>query len=282
MSPPFSTARSRRSFLQLGGAGMATLGLGGLEQARALSAATTDAQSDTAVIFVWLPGGPPHMETYDMKPDAPVDYRGEFRPIHTNVPGIDVCELLPMHAKCADRFTLVRSVQHTFSDHGGGHKRFMTGRLPATPTGFVNDAPMVGSIASSQLQSRPRPSGLSDYVVLGNGRVNSIDTFCFGSAYLGQHTHPFVVSGDPSQKDFKVKNVSLGNGMVKRRLDDRVALLGSLDRLRHDVDSSGLMDSMDVFSQRAVSMVTSPKRSVAWAPTIVEPSTVPLPLSAII
>jgi len=101
---------------------------------------------DTSVIFVWLPGGPPHMETYDMKPDAPIDYRGEFNPIHTNVPGIDVGELLPLHAKIADKFTLIRSIHHKFADHGGGHKRLMTGRVPATPTGTVNDAPAVNTI----------------------------------------------------------------------------------------------------------------------------------------
>src|SRR5437870_3121117 len=83
-------------------------------------------------------GGPPHMETYDMKPDAPEDYRGEFRPIHTNVSGIDVCEHLPLHARCADKYSLIRSISHGFADHGGGHKKFLTGRDPKEPTGFVN------------------------------------------------------------------------------------------------------------------------------------------------
>lgn len=83
-----------------------------------------------------------------MKPDAPEDYRGQFSPISTNVPGIDVCELLPMHAKCADKYTLIRSIAHTFNDHGGGSKRFMTGRIPATPTGTLNDSPSVISIGT--------------------------------------------------------------------------------------------------------------------------------------
>ena len=84
-----------------------------------------------------------------MKPDAPDTHRGEFDPIKTNVPGIEVCELLPLHAKCADKYTLIRSIAHTISDHGGGSKRFMTGRIPATPTGTVNDAPSVTSMRSS-------------------------------------------------------------------------------------------------------------------------------------
>ena len=105
-------------------------------------------KSDHSVIFIWLPGGPPSMETYDMKPEAPLDYRGEFRPIATNVAGMDVCESLPLHAKSAHLYNLIRSVAHNFADHGGGHKRFLTGRDSKQPDGFVNDNPMVGSVAS--------------------------------------------------------------------------------------------------------------------------------------
>ena len=126
---------SRRSFLSAG-----TLGVGGLALSDVLrlraQAGKAKGAPDTSVIFVWLAGGPPHMETYDMKPDAPSDYRGLFNPIRTNVPGIDVCELLPMHAKCADKYTLIPSIAHTFNDHGGGSKRFMTGRIPDTPNGY--------------------------------------------------------------------------------------------------------------------------------------------------
>ncbi len=199
-----------------------------------------------------------------MKPDAPVDYRGEFRPIKTNVPGVEVCELLPRHARCADKYTLVRSVHHSFSDHGGGHKRFMTGRIPATLTGFVNDAPCVGSIASKFLESRSNPSGLPNYIVTGNGRVNSVDTFSFGSAYLGLETHPFAVSEDPNGKSFEVKNLSLIDGVGRPRLDDRLSLLRDLDNLRRELDASGVMDSMDAFSRKAVDMITLPKAREAF------------------
>jgi hypothetical protein len=162
---------------------------------------------DKAVIFIWLPGGPPHMETYDMKPDAPREYRGIFQPIHTNVSGMDVCELLPMHAKCADKYTLIRSVHHDFSDHGGGHKRFLTGRIPATPTGFVNDAPSVLSIINKSLSHKDQamPACVAG---VDRGR-DGIDVFSFGSAYLGPATTPFIVSGDPSSPKFEVKNIGL-------------------------------------------------------------------------
>ncbi|MFM7863063.1 MAG: DUF1501 domain-containing protein, partial [Planctomycetaceae bacterium] len=131
---------SRRSFLEAGSLGLGMLGLGDYLKLRAADPAVGAALPDTSVIFVWLPGGPPHMEMYDMKPEAPAEYRGLFSPIATNVPGLQVCELMPRHAQCADRYTIIRSVAHEFADHGGGHKRFLTGRMPATPTGFVNDA----------------------------------------------------------------------------------------------------------------------------------------------
>jgi hypothetical protein len=255
---------SRRNFLQLGSIGAATLGLSGIEQARALSQANNESSSDTAVIFVWLPGGPPHMETYDMKPDAPADYRGEFKPIRTNVTGIDVCELLPLHAKCADKYTLIRSVHHTFSDHGGGHKRFLTGRKPKTPTGFVNDAPMVGSMASKALGQTRTTNGLSNYMVLGNGRVNGIDTFSFGSAYLDKATHPFIVSGDPSSPKFKIKNLSLREGFTSERLNKRASLLSQLDRLNKQADATGEMAGIDAMNQKAIAMITSTKTREAF------------------
>lgn len=247
---------SRRNLLQAGSLGLGGLGLADLLKLRA-EAQPSRTDTDKSIIFVWLPGGPPHMETYDMKPDAPSDYRGDFRPIHSNVSGIDVCELLPMHAKIADKFNLVRSVAHTFADHGGGHKRFLTGRKPATPTGTVNDAPMVGSIVSKVLQGRTNPNGMSNYVVTGNGRVNSVDTFAFGSAYLSAETHPFTVSSDPNEDNFKVRSLTMAGGLNESRLNSRMQLLSGLDQLRQDIDASGLMGASDIFNQRALSMITS-------------------------
>ena len=124
-----------------------------------MSASAGSPLRDTSVIFIWLPGGPPHLETYDMKPEAPSEYRGIFKPIPTNVSGIEVCELLPLHAKIADKFNLIRSIHHEFADHGGGHKRFMTGRDPREPTGFVNDAPAVTSVVAKKL-APSTPDGL--------------------------------------------------------------------------------------------------------------------------
>src|SRR5262245_57295783 len=101
-----------RRFLKVGALTLGGFGAGGLLPLRLAARGSDRPASDTSVILIWLPGGPPHMETYDMKPDAPAEYRGDFRPIRTNVPDIDVCELLPLHARVAHRFTLIRSIAH--------------------------------------------------------------------------------------------------------------------------------------------------------------------------
>jgi len=252
---------SRRSILQVGSLGLSGLGLADLLRLQAEAKSAGGSDPDTAVIFVWLPGGPPHMETYDMKPNAPEENRGIFKPIHTNVPGIDVCELLPLHAKVADKFTLIRSCAHEFADHGGGHKRFMTGRSPKEPTGFVNDFPAAPSVVAKQLEHRV--VGLPNYVSIVDGGRQGIDTFSFGSAYLGSATHPFVVGGDPSDGKFKINNLALQPELAGR-LDDRMTLLKGLDSLRRSVDGSGLMNSMDEFNLRAMDLITSDKARRAF------------------
>ncbi len=245
---------TRRSFFEFGGLSILGLGMTDFLRAQEIAKQSGNRLSDKAVIFIWLPGGPPHMETYDMKPEAPREYRGLLQPISTNVPGIDVCELLPLHAKCADKYTIIRSVHHDFSDHGGGHKRFLTGRIPATPTGFVNDAPSVLSIINKALSGKEQamPACVAG---VDRGR-DGIDVFSFGAAYLGPATTPFIVSGDPSSPKFEVKNIGLAPEL-EHRLTDRLTLLKGMDNLRRDLDKSGVMDAMDQFNQRALQMLTS-------------------------
>lgn len=244
----------RRAFLEVGGMGLGGMGLADLLRAQEASRDAGKPVEDRAVIFIWLPGGPPHMETYDMKPDAPVEYRGLFRPIRTNVAGIDLCELLPMHARCADRYTIIRSCHHQFSDHGGGHKRFLTGRIPASPVDFVNDSPSVLSVAQRMLNRPGKP--LPACIAGVDGGRGGVDTFSFGSAYLGPAHIPFIVDADPNAADFQVRNIGITPEM-EHRLTDRLALLQGLDRFRREIDSSGIMEAMDSFSQRALTMLTS-------------------------
>ena len=140
-----SSPLARRTFLQVGG-----MALGGLAMPRisCLEAAVDPRVRQKSVIMVYLPGGASHIDMYDMKPNAPVEYRGEFDPVDTNVAGIQVCELMPEHAKIADKFSLIRSASHGFGDHDGAHKRMLTGRIPKSAVGFMNDAPSVGSIVN--------------------------------------------------------------------------------------------------------------------------------------
>lgn len=252
---------SRRNCLQIGLLGPGMMGLGDLLRMRSAAGAEKNSaesasgtKPETAVIFIWLPGGPPHMEMYDMKPDAPLEYRGEFRPISTVVPGLDVCELMPRHAQCADRYNIIRSVAHEFADHGGGHKRFLTGRMPATPTGFVNDAPAAASIVS---KCREHLSvGLPNYIAGTDPGRAGVDVFSFGAAYLGPSYVPFNVPGDPGAPNFQIQNLSVDLSAAER-LAHRAELLKGFDHLQRRMDGSGLMAAMDGFNQQALTMLTS-------------------------
>lgn len=252
---------SRRNFLEVGALSLLGLGMSDVLRAETVAKAAGKKMREKSVIFIWLPGGMSHLESYDMKPDAPLEYRGIFSPIKTNVPGIEVCELLPRHAKIADKFNIIRSVCHEFADHGGGHKRFLTGRAPASPVGFVNDAPAVTSIVSKAL-SRPDQAMPACVAGVDDGR-QGIDTFSLGAAYLGPNTTPFMVVGDPSVSGFKVQNIGMTRE-TETRLDDRLHLLEGMDKMRRDVDSSGLLGAMDEFSQRAYHMLTSKKVQEAF------------------
>ena len=241
---------SRRDVLRFGSVALAGAATG--VSPFPLSAAEPKRDTnDPAVIFVWLPGGPPHQETFDLKPDAPSEYRGDFRPIKTNVPGIDLCEHLPSLAKIADKYSIIRSVAHTFSDHGGGHKKFLTGRDPMQPTGFVNDYPMVGGMAAKLVGGGKT---LPSYVAEVDGGRQQVDTFSFGTSYLGPGAHPFTVVGDPSDPQFRVQNLGLLPG-TEDKLDDRKSLLASFDRGVND--RSGLADGLDAARGRAFDLMTS-------------------------
>jgi hypothetical protein len=252
---------SRRSFLEFGALSLLGMGLSDVLRAETIAKAAGGKAREKSVIFIWLPGGMSHLESYDLKPDAPLEYRGTLCPIKTNVSGIEVSELFPRHAKIADKFNIIRSISHEFADHGGGHKRFLTGRIPASPTGTVNDAPAICCLINKKL-SRPDHPMPTSVAGVDTGR-SAIDTFAFGPAWLGPSTTPFMVVGDPSAPDFKVQNIGLTPDM-ETRLSDRVHLLQGMDKLRRDADSNGLMGAMDEFSQRAFHMLTSPQVQTAF------------------
>ena len=251
---------SRRSILKLGALGLGGLSLADVMRLRAEAGQVTT-PPDTSVLFVWLAGGPPHLDMYDMKPDAPAEYRGPFHPIETNVAGLDVCELMPRHAKCANKYTVIRSIAHTFSDHGGGSKRVMTGRIPETPTETINDAPSVISIVAKMRERYEL--GLPNCVSCADGGRESVHTYAQGPAYLGPKYSPFGVGGDPNKSNFEIKNVTLHKN-VAGRLDDRMSLLKGFDNLRRQIDTCGSMAAMDSFHQQAVSIMTNSRTREAF------------------
>ena len=263
---PASAPLGRRSFLQLGSLGLGGFGLADWLRLRAAAneppaqqrsgtqPAAPLADPQTSVIFIWLPGGPPHVDMYDMKPAAPVEYRGLFDPVPSRVAGMEMCELMPHHARTAHQFSIIRSVAHTFADHGGGHKRFMTGRDPLEPTGFVNDFPAAPSFVAKARSGRD--GGLPPYVSFTDGGRDGVDVFSFGAAYLGSACTPFAIPGDPSSDKFTVPNISV-NPQFSDRLEDRLSLLRGFDRVRRAAQETATMQAMDEFQQRATSLLTS-------------------------
>jgi hypothetical protein len=245
----------RRSFLQLGMAGLASLGLPGLLQARQASAAGGSGSKDTRVILVWLDGGPSHLDLWDMKPDAPAEYRGFWRPIGTNVPGMRITELFPLQAKVADRFSILRSLRHDDGDHFGGAHRLLTGRGGASGANTTPVYPGIGSIVAKMAGAR-RP-GMVPYAAVPSASSVGLSPGYFGATYLGQHHDPFQTGGDPNQKGFQVRNLGLQSGLTIERLDGRRNLLKCFDGLQKGVDAAGLFDAMDHFEKQAYELVTS-------------------------
>ncbi len=245
---------SRRDFLRVGSLALGGVGLSNLLGLRAAAREAGQPTPDTSVIFLWLPGGPPHMETYDLKPDAPEEYRGAFKPIRTRVPGLEVCELLPLHAQAADKFALIRSIAHTYAGHGDGMKHVLTGRDPGSPENFVTIHPMVGSIVAKCRERVHR--GVPNYIAVTDPGRQGIDVYGFGAAYLGSSTLPFIFAGDPSDPKFSVPNLA-ASPQVAPQLPERLALLRGLDRPPAGRDPADLMAAMDVSRARAMDLLHS-------------------------
>ncbi len=252
---------TRRDMLRFGSVAVTSSALGNLVPFQSRSrAAGADGNDDPAVILIWLAGGPAQQETFDLKPDAPVEYRGDFKPIDTNVPGVRICEHLPQLARCADKFSLIRSIAHTFQDHGGGSQRFLTGRLPPKDEGVVNHYPMVGSMAIEAL--RKKATAVPAYLAGVDTNRAGIDTFCFGSAYLGMASHPFMILGDPAGPKFEIPNLAPLPG-VSASLPDRLSLLRAFDR-GVGPDPRGAAESIDAFRNKALMLLTSERTQRAF------------------
>lgn len=249
---------SRRSFLQVGMAGMGSLTLPQLLAAKEAGGQ----KKDTSVILLWLDGGPGHMDMYDMKPEAPAEYRGIWRPIRTNVPGFDMTEMYPLQAKVADRFSIVRSLHHDTGDHFTGGHWMLTGRGGVSGANKAGQYPSIGSIATKVLGSRQ--PGVPAYVSVPYGMSIGLRPGYFGGNYLGVQHDPFETGSDPNSPRFQVQNMNLPRGLDVKRLENRRALLSHLDRLKKEADQSGMMEAMNRFEQDAFEMVTGPHARKAF------------------
>ena len=257
----------RREFLRLGLAGFGSLTLPALFRLRAHASGAPGER--TAVILVWLRGGASHLETYDPKPDAPSEYRGPYRPISTRVPGLQVSELLPLHARIADRFTLLRSMAHT----GGGHPAGSLQLLSGDPDPQDKPEPVYPDLMSVASFLRADPTrALPNYV--GVNPIARYDNFQIaGPAYLGESYAPLRVTGDPSSARFELPVSGLGGPQDERRLRARVGLRRALDRLDRDLDLAGTMKAMDSFEAQAMNLLTSPAARRAFDLALEDPRT---------
>ncbi len=262
-TPRYCDVVSRRSFLQIGVAGMGAMSLSQMLALREASAAAGAAKKDTSVILLWLDGGPGHMDTYDMKPEAPPDYRGIWRPIKTNVSGIEVTELFPLQAKIADKFSVVRSLQHGTGDHFTAGHWMLTGRGAGVGgNSTAGKYPFFGSIATKMLG--PRQPGMPANVAIPHAMSIGLRPGYFGGNYLGPQENPFETEGDPNNDKFQVKNLSLATQLTLQRLEDRRGLTDHFDHLRREADKSGTLDAIDRFERQAFEMVTGEKARKAF------------------
>jgi hypothetical protein len=247
----------RRAFVRSGLVGLSSLGLADLFALEAQAAAAgRPVTSNKALLVVWLWGGPSHMETFDLKPLAPAEYRGEFRPIATNVPGIEISEHLPLLAARADKFALIRSCHHDSPGHVNSTHTMLTGypgELAEAPP-FRPKYPDVWAVTNQVLGERA--AGMPPHIVLPTMRYH-------GAAYLGQNLEPLVVAGDPNEPSFAMPNLTAAPA-ARPRIDTRLGLLKEFDRLRRDVDSSGQFETLDRFHQKAAAILTSDRVARAF------------------
>ncbi len=245
---------TRRSVLRVGALALGGLTLPGLLQMRARGAQPATG-SRKSVILIWQAGGPSHIDMYDLKPNAPTEVRGEFKPISTNVPGIQISEQLPHQAKIFDKLSVVRSAFHTNAGHGMGSQWMQTG-YQATIEVNDNLFPSTGSIVA-KMKGANDP-GLPAY-------VNLPRQVSFGkAAYLGASYNPFSPDASPNEASFQVRNLKLPQRVDASRLEHRKQLLHDLDTIRRDIDTKGDLEGLDTFYRDGLEMVTNTKAQQAF------------------
>ncbi len=248
---------TRRNALQIG-APLLGLGLADLLRLEARGADADRPAGGKSLIVFWTDGGISQQDTYDMKPDAPAEYRGMYQPIGSNVPGVVVSERLPRQAQVMDRLSIVRSVHHENGIHAPSSHWMQTGYFGPTLARNAAQKPSLGSVISRALGSRQPP--MPAYVTIPKSEAFGYQ----GAVYLGKAYNPFEVGADPNAADFKVPNLSLPAGLTAGSVGSRRELLQTFDTLRRDIDASGVMDGLDTFKSQALEMVSGERMREAF------------------
>ncbi len=254
-SPEHAWRPSRREFLFTGAIGTLGLTMGNFFKLQAAAAASGVAPKAAAqsVIQIYLPGGMAAQESFDPKLLAPIEYRGPLGTVKTKLSGVHFSELMANTAKVADKITVVRSMTHGEADHDRGTHNMFTGYRPSPALQY----PSFGSIVSHELGSR---NDLPPYVC-----IPSVPNTFAGTGYLGSAYGAFSLGNDPATSGFKVRDLSLPNGVNEQRFATRREMRAAVDAHFSAIEKSDALDGMDSFYQRAYSMISSDKARAAFA-----------------
>jgi len=244
----------------LGGGIVAALRARGLASDAAVAGTPRPASEATSCILVWLDGGPTHYETFDPKPDAPLEIRGALEPIRTRLPGVLFSKYVPRLAAIADRLAIVRSIRHDHGNHGAGNHYMMTGaptRIPVACGAFVSFHPSLGSVAARELGA---PRGLPAYFSMPSMSRSG------GPNFLGAKYAPFVVPNDPSSSGFRVRDVALPSGIDGSRFASRQEIRAEVDRfVRMAEESAGdPVHALDEYYRQGCELITSTEAQRAF------------------
>jgi hypothetical protein len=294
---------TRRTALQAGAVGLLGLGMNHVAALRSVAASTDSARNVKArrVIYIFLSGGLSQIDSFDPKPDAPADIRGEFGTIATRTTGLRICEHLPRLAQRSHLWSLIRSLSHASNDHSAGHMIMLSGRSPL-PQGFnpstprPNDWPSIAAIAGAMTAPRnnlPPAAVLPERLIHTSGRVipgqfagimgaqrdpwfieaSPFDSRAYGAYPEYEFDHQQRPRPDGKKKIFQAPSLSLPEGLDAGRLGGRIDLLKHIDQQRRDLDTGAVGAGFDHHRQTAVSLLTSPRIRQAFDVTRAEPRT---------
>jgi hypothetical protein len=242
---------TRRELLRVGS--LSAFGLTVTDALRRRAAAESESSLRNCIL-IWLDGGPSHLDTFDLKPQAPVEVRGDFKPRATNVPGVQICEHFTRLATMMDRVCLIRSMTSELGEHNFGRHYLLTGYKP-TP---VLQYPSYGSVVAHVRGDQSMRSALPAYVAVPNFSEEA------ANGYLPGSTRPFAVGGDPSKPDFRVRDLEMPNGITANRIRRRREFLSEFDRLSEQVEQNAIRQNRDAQFEQAHRLIFSAEAKQAF------------------